>query len=139
MKKRQSLEGQIAALPDLDRSSLVEQYKRLHSHPAPMRWSRAHLEVAVAYRLQKQLNANLRNKMMQVLGATEAITSLLISNSQHSEIVREWRGRIYSVTLLDDGAVYNDRHYRSLSAVAQAITGKRGSGAAVFGLPEGTP
>lgn len=130
-----SLEQRIAALPDLDKAALVDQYRRFHGKPASRRLPRLQIELAVAYRLQKQLNANLRAKMMQALLASDAIESILSSNSCHTELIREWRGRIYSVTVLDDGVMYGDQRYRSLSAVARAITGKRCSGSEFFRVP----
>ena len=127
------LESRITALPDLEMPALIEQYRHLHGKAPSRRLPRAHIELAVAYQLQKQLTAKLQAKMMQVLTATEAITTILITNSQHTELVREWRGHIYSVTLLDDGVIYNDQRYATLSAVAHVITGKHISGTEFFG------
>ena len=134
MSTREGIERQIYSLSELERSALVEKYKRLYAKLPPRRLSREQIELAVAYRLQKLLNANLRAKMMQALAATEAIASILISNSRHTELIREWRGRIYSVTLLDDGVMYDDQRYRTLSAVARVITGKRCCGSEFFGV-----
>ena len=134
MKNSKGLEAQIHSLPELNRQELAERYQRLYAKPPSRRLSREQMEMAMALQLQKLLNANLRAKMMQVLTATEAITSILIFNSRHTELVREWRGRIYSVTLLDDGVMYDDRLYRSLSAVARVITGKRCCGSEFFGV-----
>ena len=135
MKGGESLEKQIAALPDLDRAALVEIYQRLYAKPAPLRMPREQLELAVAIRLHKQLNANLRAKMMQALLASEAIASILSTNSRHTELVREWRGRLYRVVILDAAVMYQNQKYRSLSAVAQAITGQKISGAKFFRVP----
>ena len=43
-------------------------------------------------------------------------------------LVREWNGRMQKVAILDDGFAWNGRTYRSLSKVAQAITGTRWNG-----------
>lgn len=129
-----SLEQRIALLPNLDKEALVEQYLRLLGETPSRRLPRSQIELAIAYRLQKQLNANLRSKMMQALLASDAIESILSSNSSHAELVREWRGRLYSVTLLDYGVMYGDKHYLSLSDVARLITGKRCSGTEFFGV-----
>lgn len=52
-----------------------------------------------------------------------------------TRLVREWHGRTYEVVLLEGGrASMGDRTYRSLSAVATAITGTRWSGPLFFGL-----
>ena len=47
---------------------------------------------------------------------------------------RKWKGRTILVEVLAKGFLYEDRHYRSLSAIAVAITGTRWNGLAFFGL-----
>jgi hypothetical protein len=47
---------------------------------------------------------------------------------------REWRGKSILVEVLPNGFRYENRHYRSLSAVATAVAGTRWNGLAFFGL-----
>ena len=49
-------------------------------------------------------------------------------------LIREWHGARHQVTVLDDGAVYRGKRYRSLSEIARVITGSRWSGPLFFGL-----
>ena len=49
-------------------------------------------------------------------------------------LVRVWHGAEQRVTVLDDGFAWQGRPYKSLSAVANAITGQHWSGALFFGL-----
>ena len=49
-------------------------------------------------------------------------------------LIREWGGVSHRVTVLDHAVVYHERHYKSLSEVARAITGTRWSGPRFFGL-----
>lgn len=51
-----------------------------------------------------------------------------------SRLVREWQGETYEVTILEKGYLWQDRPYRSLSRIAQEITGTRWSGPRFFGL-----
>lgn len=53
-----------------------------------------------------------------------------------TRLVREWNGRTHMVDATADGFVYADKPYRSLSAVARAITGARWSGPRFFGLDQ---
>ena len=53
-----------------------------------------------------------------------------------TRLIREWRGRRYVVTALRDGYEYDSRKYRSLSAIAKAITGAHHSGPRFFGLAQ---
>ncbi len=51
-----------------------------------------------------------------------------------SHLIREWRGEVHRVTVLDDGFDYRGTRYASLSQIARAITGARWSGPLFFGL-----
>ena len=51
-----------------------------------------------------------------------------------SLLSRKWKGRSILVEVLANGFRYEDRHYRSLSAIAVAITGTRWNGLAFFRL-----
>ena len=45
-----------------------------------------------------------------------------------TRLVREWQGVEHAVTVLENGFEYRGRPFKSLSAVANAITGTRWSG-----------
>lgn len=49
-----------------------------------------------------------------------------------TRLVREWQGRSHAVDVHVDGFGWNGKHYRSLSAVATAITGVHRSGNRFF-------
>jgi hypothetical protein len=51
-----------------------------------------------------------------------------------TRLIREWQGVEHCVMVLDDGFEYQGRPYRSLSAIARAITGTRWNGLIFFGL-----
>ncbi len=51
-----------------------------------------------------------------------------------TRLIREWQGVEHCVTVLHDGFEYQGRPYRSLSAIARAITGTRWNGWVFFGL-----
>jgi hypothetical protein len=51
-----------------------------------------------------------------------------------SRLVREWNGRHYTVSVIEEGLVYKDKVWSSLSAIAKAITGAHWSGPRFFGL-----
>jgi len=52
-------------------------------------------------------------------------------------IRRSYRGQDISVKVLDDGFEYDGRPYRSLSAVAEAVTGSHWNGFLFFGIEKG--
>jgi hypothetical protein len=49
-------------------------------------------------------------------------------------LVREWRGHTHTVLVREDGFEYEGRHYRSLTVIAEKITGAHWSGPRFFGL-----
>jgi hypothetical protein len=50
-----------------------------------------------------------------------------------TRLLREWRGATHDVLVTDQGYVYRGTTYRSLSAIAQIITGAHWSGPKFFG------
>ena len=51
-----------------------------------------------------------------------------------TKLIREWQGVLHEVTALADGYEWQGRRYKSLSAIARAITGTRWNGPLFFGL-----
>ncbi len=49
-------------------------------------------------------------------------------------LIREWNGTTHEVEVLENGFSWRGQNYRSLSAIAEAITGTRWSGPRFFGL-----
>ena len=49
-------------------------------------------------------------------------------------LIREWGGVRHEVTVLKEGVMFRGKHHRSLSSVANVITGSRWSGPLFFGL-----
>ena len=49
-------------------------------------------------------------------------------------LVRQWRGRTHKVLVGEDGFEYEGQRYRSLSVIAERITGAHWSGPRFFGL-----
>lgn len=56
-------------------------------------------------------------------------------HSSRKKIVRNWKGKDYEVFVVDDTTVeYEGKKYKSLTAVAKAITGTHWNGPAFFGI-----
>jgi DUF2924 family protein len=51
-----------------------------------------------------------------------------------AQLIRDWRGVEHRVVVLADGFEWQGRRYKSLSAVARAITGTQWNGWAFFGV-----
>lgn len=66
--------------------------------------------------------------------STSSKSAIGIALRPGTRLVREWQGKSHTVEVRDHGFGWNGEVYRSLSAVAQAITGARWSGNRFFRL-----
>src|SRR5262249_58244887 len=76
---------------------------------------------------------------MEVQQTGAAGTRLRAQLKPGTRPIREWQGRTYEIVVLDDGFSWRGTHYRSLSAIARAITGKAWSAPLFFGLKQNWP
>ena len=51
-----------------------------------------------------------------------------------TRVVRQWHGHAHTVLVREDGFEYEGQRYRSLTVIAERITGAHGSGPRFFGL-----
>lgn len=104
--------------------------------------SRPLLVRAVAYEMQAKVYGGLK-------AATERRLSLIAHGKEDSDrgncntaaklrpgarLVREWNGTTHTVEVVEGGYLWSGNRYRSLSAIARAITGAHWSGPRFFGL-----
>ena len=136
---------EIAELADLKTPELRERWWRIHRADPPPRISRDLLIRAATYQVQEGKLGGLRGAAKRKLRAlaqkrgidTTASFDLGPSLKPGAKLIREWRGRTYSVIALEDGFNFEGRRYRSLSKIAREITGARWSGPRFFGLTGG--
>ena len=136
-----SMAEQIARLADLTREALIDRWILTHGYPPPKGVRRRLLELSAAYALQSKASGGLKPGLRRTLAAalaSESGASKPIGDTTAikpgTRLVRVWRGRTHHVEALTDGFLWNDQHYRSLTAIARAITGSRWSGPRFFGL-----
>ena len=142
MKPGTSVADQIAAIRDLDRDALVARWRAIYGQPPPKGISRRLLQRAAAYAVQVKAYGGLKPKTWKRLliadggDRAEAVQPRTSRPplSPGTRLLREWNGRTHQVDVTDKGFVWNGESYRSLSAIARAITGARWSGPRFFGL-----
>lgn len=120
---------------DLDRTHLVTQWAQTFHCPAPRHAQTRFLHLALAWHTQMQASDTWRG----AIGVTRLSRSLrqtapLITLAPGTRLVREWQGHTHHVTVLPQGFDYQGTHFKSLSAIARAITGTPWSGPQFFGL-----
>ena len=129
-------------LPELDIDELRQQWRGLFNAKAPPLLSRDLLVRALAHRMQELALGGLRPEPQRRLRqiARELQRERADPETIHPQprpgtrLIRQWQGRTYEVVVLDGGFSWQDRQYRSLSAIARQITGTAWSGPLFFGL-----
>jgi len=136
-----SLAETLARLAAATIFELRGEWRRLHRMPPPMRLSRDLLLRGITYKLQERLLGGLSRSLLRKLEgvsveseARSAHKPPPISLKAGTRLVREWRGVTHSVLVQAQGFEWNGRRYRSLTVVAQKITGAHWSGPRFFGL-----
>ena len=97
------------------------------------------LRFVAAYVLQERALGGLSPKAKRQLeaiarGEKPAQAAGQIRIKAGSRLLREWHGTTHEVIVTDKGFVWEGRTYKSLSAVAQAISGAKWNGPRFFGL-----
>jgi hypothetical protein len=131
------------------RHGLDSAVRRIHFPPhtelfgrEPPPYNRRFLETRLAYRVQELAFGGLKPETVERLEALAAqVEGKAVPGRQLSErpiagtrLIREWKGVEHCVTVRDADFEYQGRPYKSLSAIARAITGTRGNGLIFFGL-----
>ena len=136
-----TLAAELASLPALPITTLRQRWTESYGSIPPDRIGRLFLMRAIAHRLQEKAIGGLKPSLRQVLAklAEDAAAGKDVAPppaiaKPGTRLIRQWQGRTHEVTVAEDGVFYDGRLYRSLSAVAAAITGAHWSGPRFFGL-----
>lgn len=135
--------ARLAALKAMSVKELKAEWRRLFGVEAPNN-SRPFLELRLAYRIQELAYGGLSKTTVRILDALAdeyrgiAVRKPTLVDPRKpiagTKLVREWAGVEHTVTVLRDGFEYQGRRYKSLSAIARAVTGTRWNGWRFFGL-----
>ncbi len=137
-----ALEAEIGWLPALSLLELRNRWKTLFGHPAPKSLRRNFLARAVAYQMQVEAYGGLSvatiRRLQEIVSAVRNGDANAMLGSSHikpgTQMIRQWKNTTHTVTALVEGFEWNGRNYKSLSAVANAITGTNWNGFAFFGV-----
>lgn len=135
--------AQLAALKTAPIGALKQKWRDLfESEPPP--YNRRFLEHRLAYRIQELAYGGLKPETLERLrDLAEELDGgdrkrrrqpLRDRPIAGTRLIREFQGVEHCVTVRDDGYEYEGRPYKSLSAIARAITGTQWNGRVFFGL-----
>ena len=135
--------GRLAALQTTTTPDLKQQWRELFGTEPPPH-NRAYLQSRLAYRIQELAYGGLKPETLtrllalgeQLDGGNVVLRRIRGDDKPvaGTRLVRQYQGIDYSVTVTTTGYEWEGRPYRSLSAIARAITGTRWNGWAFFGL-----
>lgn len=140
-----SVVTQLAALKRMTVVELKAKWESLFGTPAPNN-SRSYLELRLSYRIQELTLGGLSRETRRTLDLLadeiegRVARKTIIADRRNpvvgTRLVREWDGVEHTVTVMKDGFDWQGRKFKSLSAVARAITGTQWNGYRFFGLRE---
>lgn len=151
------VEREVVALEQLDLPALRVKWRQLYRTEPPLKVRSGFLRRAVAYRIQELafggLKPTTRRRLKQIaqqvreqrakdnhpIKYAAASTVIDIGHprrvlSMGSQLMREWNGVTMVVDVVAGGFGWRGKTYKTLSAVALAITGTKWSGPRFFGL-----
>ena len=139
------IDGHLVDLLNRSTQELRLAWRELHRTGPPQGLSRDLLIRALAYQLQERAaggaNRALRRRLQTLAGEfakkSRSFDPALVPKVG-ATLVRQWRGHAHTVLVRDDGFEYEGQHYRSLTVIAERITGAHWSGPRFFGLTKRT-
>ena len=143
MTKPDPIPARLAALKAMSTPDLKAQWRELFDAEPPL-YNRRFLESRLAYRIQELAYGGLKpetvrrlERLGEELDGGKRDTRRIRADIRPiagTRLIREWQGVEHAVTVTADGFEWQGRPYKSLSAIARAITGTRWNGWVFFGL-----
>ena|SRR5580698_2832279 len=136
-----AVEAELVRLEKLDLRQLRILWTEQFGNPSKVQ-SAELLRRRLAYEIQARAYGGLRPEYRRrLLGLHKAFVANPGYAPQVSQrrkvgaiLTREWKGVRHQVTVLEAGFEYGGQSYRSLSEIAQKITGTKWSGPTFFGM-----
>ena len=136
--------GRLAALKTAPIAQLKQQWRELFGKEPPP-FSRRYITSRLAYRIQELAYGGLKPETVRRLerlgeeidGGDSKKRCIRADRDRPitgTRLLREWQGVEQIVTVTAEGFEWQGRPYKSLSAIARAITGTRWNGWVFFGL-----
>ncbi len=139
--RQEAVDRLLTQLPAMDRKELLQLWHGLFDRmPSPALY-RGTLIPILAYRIQEKAYGGLKESTVKRLNELakdhanlkKSAVQAMIRPKIGTRYVREYRGKLHEVTVLETGYEYQGRVYRSLTEIAKAITGTKWSGPVFFG------
>ena len=135
------VDGEIAELVGQSTQELRRAWRRLHHTSPPLGLSRDLIIRGLADKLQQRPHGGpsraLQRRLRMLAGEFEKGARSFDPGGAlktGATLVRQWRGHTHTVLVREDGFEYEGHRYRSLTVIAERITGTHWSGPRFFGV-----
>ena len=135
------LDGEIAGLVDRSTQELRRAWLTLYHTGPPLGLSRDLIIRGLADKLQQRAHGGpsrtLQRRLRMLAGEFKKGAGSFDPGGvpkTGTSLVRRWRGHTHTVFVCEDGFEYEGQCYRSLTVIAEQITGAHWSGPRFFGL-----
>ena len=135
------VDGEIARLVDRSTQELRRAWRTLYHTGPPLGLSRDLIIRGLADKLQQRAHGGptraLQRRLRILTGEFEKGAGSFDSGGvlkTGASLVRRWRGHTHTVLVGEDGFEYDGQRYRSLTVIAERITGAHWSGPRFFGV-----
>ena len=131
------IEQQLVRLDGLRKAELKIEWRR-HYKGDPPDAGATILRAGNAYRIRERefggLSRALQAKLRRIAKGGTIGDKPIGQPKPGTRLVRRWNNRTIMVLATDDGFLFEERRYGSLSEIAREVTGARWSGPRFFGL-----
>ncbi len=140
----------IEELQNLSREELIQKWKKLFGTNYPQHAKKDLLIKHIAWELQAKKHGGLSaqvkkqleklaekiNKKQEVNEAAikETCKNTALEIKVGTKLIREYQGKKHEVTALEKGFEYHNKTFKTLSPIANEITGTRWNGKVFFGV-----
>ncbi|MEI8389312.1 MAG: DUF2924 domain-containing protein [bacterium] len=141
----------IEELQSLPRQELIQKWKKLFKTNSPQHARKEFLIKHIVWELQAKKQGGYSaqtkkqlDKLAEKLAKKQDVNendvketcrqSSVFEIKSGTKLIREYKGEKHEVIALDKGFKYKDKFYKSLSAIANEITGTRWNGKIFFGV-----
>ena len=139
-----SMKDQIDSLKLLSKKELEIKYFKVFGYSAPEGYTKSYMIKEIAWQEKyNKLPADVQSKINNLVNEYEKTKSVNIKKVKKFEVtngtkfIREYKGEKYEVVAIENGFKYKDKTYKTLSAVANIITGTHWNGKKFFGVANG--
>ena len=141
------LEERLRSLATISVADLRAEWRRLYRVSPRLRLRRDLLTRGIADKWQEAATGGLpgttRRRLLALAESRHEGDAARVPSTPHlrpgTRLLRTWRGCTMTVTVIDDGFLFEGRRYASLADVARPITGSRWSGPRFLGLAKTRP